>query len=488
MKTVKYIMGLLVAFSMTGCNDWFDVSPETQISSDDLYSTGDGFRMQVNGIYKSLSAQNLYGKELTWGLVDVLGQYYIKENLDQVYQDVNDRLYETSDVLSLTDGIWSGMYKVIADCNNIIEHVEKASNSIFENGEGEKCKIHGEALAMRAFIHFDLLRLFAPSPAQNENGTWIPYVKDSESVINNKMTVKQVLENVEQDLLEAHSLMVQWDSVVSYSKSWREEVIWMWVVMGGYWKSWSDESEYAEFFGHQRSRMNMVSVNALLARVYAYMGEKKKAYDVIEEMLKMGGRGEEWRFDQMDYLPAGECRLLGDVIFNLYNKQVGEYYAPYLTSEHPLYLRNITQVFPSRNQIDGRFEKLLMQIGSDYVSVKNRRTNLDVAYLPVIRKSELYYIKGEYLASVGKVDEAVELLRKVRSARGDISTDDLNTITTEAGYIQAMLADARKEFIAEGQSFYMFKRLNLPIFDGKQNIDFRNNNYLPVPKSEESAF
>lgn len=62
MKTIKYIMGLLVAFLMTGCNDWFEVSPETQISSDDLYSTGNGYRMQVNGIYKSLSAQNLYGR------------------------------------------------------------------------------------------------------------------------------------------------------------------------------------------------------------------------------------------------------------------------------------------------------------------------------------------------------------------------------------------------------------------------------------------
>lgn len=481
-------MGLLVAFSMTGCNDWFEVSPETQISSDDLYSTGNGYRMQVNGIYKSLSSESLYGKELTWGMVDVLGQYYIKQNMDQVYQNVNDRLYETSDVLSLTDRIWSGMYKVVADCNNIIEHVEKAPNSIFENGEGEKCKIHGEALAMRAFIHFDLLRLFAPSPAQNENGTWIPYVKDSESVVNNKMTVKQVLENVERDLLEAHSLMVQWDSVMTYYENLGGDVIWMWRVMSGFWSGWDDESEYAEFFGHQRSRMNMVSVNALLARVYAYMGEKKKAYDVIENTLKMGGSWEQWGFDMMDWLEQGECRLLGDVMFNLYNKQVGEYYAPYLTTERPLYLRNITQVFPDRNQIDGRFEKLLIRVGTNYASAKNRRTNSDVAYLPVIRKSELYYIKGEYLASVGRVDEAVELLRTVRSARGDIATDDLNTITTEAGYVQAMLTDARKEFIAEGQSFYMFKRLNLPVFDGNQNIDFRNNNYLPVPKSEESAF
>ena len=71
---------------------------------------------------------------------------------------------------------------------------------------------------------------------------------------------------------------------------------------------------------------------------------------------------------------------------------------------------------------------------------------------------------------------------------GDISVDDLNTVTTEMGYIEAMLTDARKEFIGEGQSFYLFKRLNLPVFDGVQNIDFRNLYTLPVPKSEEVVF
>lgn len=102
--------------------------------------------------------------------------------------------------------------------------------------------------------------------------------------------------------------------------------------------------------------------------------------------------------------------------------------------------------------------------------------------------SELYYIKGEYLASIGQISEAVDLLREIRSARGDISLDDLNMISTEAGYIQAMLTDARKEFIGEGQSFYLFKRLNLPVFDGIQNIDFRDQYALPVPKSEEVVF
>ena len=105
-----------------------------------------------------------------------------------------------------------------------------------------------------------------------------------------------------------------------------------------------------------------------------------------------------------------------------------------------------------------------------------------------MRKSELYYIKGEYLASVGQVDAAVELLRDIRSARGDISFDDLNTIYDETGYVQAMLTDARKEYIGEGQFFYLFKRLNLPVFDGVQNIDFRNQYVLPVPKSEQVIF
>ena len=230
MKTIRYIMGLFLFFTLTSCNDWFEVSPETQVSSDDLYEKGNGFRMQVNGLYKSLGSSSLYAQELTWGFLDVLGQYYIRQNLDNAYQEVNDRQYENANVLPIIDGIWSGMYKVIADCNNIIEHVDKASNSIFELGEPERLKIRGEALAVRAFVHFDLLRLFAPAPAVNENGSWIPYVTSSESVINNKLTVKQVLENVERDLLEAHTCMVPWDSAI---------VIIMTRKLSGYGISWN---------------------------------------------------------------------------------------------------------------------------------------------------------------------------------------------------------------------------------------------------------
>ncbi len=58
--------------------------------------------------------------------------------------------------------------------------------------------------------------------------------------------------------------------------------------MERFWTDWNTESEIAEFFGHQRSRMNMASIRGILARVYSYMGEKK-AYDAIEAFA-MGGK------------------------------------------------------------------------------------------------------------------------------------------------------------------------------------------------------
>lgn len=125
------------------------------MSSDDLYSTGSGYRMQLNGIYMGLSETSLYGENLSWGFMDILGQYYTEECLTDDQKDINNFLYKGNVVKGLASTIWSKMYHVIADCNDLIDHVSKESASAFEFGEIEKAKIYGEALAMRAFVHFD---------------------------------------------------------------------------------------------------------------------------------------------------------------------------------------------------------------------------------------------------------------------------------------------------------------------------------------------
>ena len=47
-----------------------------------------------------------------------------------------------------------------------------------------------------------------------------------------------------------------------------------------------------------------------------------------------------------------------------------------------------------------------------------------------------------------------------------------------------LVYDARKDFIGEGQLFFMYKRLNRPVLDGKKQIQMGNKFILPLPDIE----
>ena len=56
---------LVLPFFMSSCNGWLNVEPEDEITEEKLFTTGNGFRHALNGIYYSMESQNLYGKQLT---------------------------------------------------------------------------------------------------------------------------------------------------------------------------------------------------------------------------------------------------------------------------------------------------------------------------------------------------------------------------------------------------------------------------------------
>ena len=68
------ILSLVVA--LTACNDWLNVSPKTDMKAEDLFSTEAGFRDALIGVYALMATSNLYGKNLSYGYLDVLAQYY----------------------------------------------------------------------------------------------------------------------------------------------------------------------------------------------------------------------------------------------------------------------------------------------------------------------------------------------------------------------------------------------------------------------------
>ena len=89
-KIASLLLGACLTFSTTSCNDWLDVVPQAQVSAEKIFSTTDGYESVLYGIYISMTEANTYGCNLTFGLMDVLAQYYT------TYTNKSHLLYEAS--------------------------------------------------------------------------------------------------------------------------------------------------------------------------------------------------------------------------------------------------------------------------------------------------------------------------------------------------------------------------------------------------------
>ena len=58
------------------CTSWLDITPEAQVNDKKIFSTPQGFKDVLNGIYITASGEKLYANNLLFGFTDVLAQYY----------------------------------------------------------------------------------------------------------------------------------------------------------------------------------------------------------------------------------------------------------------------------------------------------------------------------------------------------------------------------------------------------------------------------
>ena len=75
MKRLKYILFILL-IACFSCDDFLDVKPTGEIVNNKLFETAEGFEEAIYGVYSFLAREPLYGKNMTYGLVDVVGQYF----------------------------------------------------------------------------------------------------------------------------------------------------------------------------------------------------------------------------------------------------------------------------------------------------------------------------------------------------------------------------------------------------------------------------
>ena len=168
----RYIIVCLSILFFSSCSNWLDVQPKTTVEEEEVFSREIGFKEALTGIYIKMASKDLYAKNLSYGFLDILGQRYEPSNVE-AYQDELWYTFPSTKTESYTTAIWGKMYNIIANVNNLLYYCDKKRDVFTTENYYEIIK--GEALGLRAFLHFDLLRMYGPIYEQNPTSKRIAY-------------------------------------------------------------------------------------------------------------------------------------------------------------------------------------------------------------------------------------------------------------------------------------------------------------------------
>ena len=455
-----------IGVSLVSCEDWLDVRPKSEILTDMHFEEENGFRDQLAGVYTAMTETSMYGRSLSFGLMSVLSQDYDLKS-ESTYRYAAEYNYEETGTKGMIDNIWSSAYNCIANLNIMLKYIDNDPN-IFTDNNYKMYK--GEILGLRAFLHLEMLRIFSPSPKANGNAMAVPYVTQYDKVVTKQKTVNETMNLIIADLLEAEKLLKESDTFLN------EEL--------NYTVRWD-----------RRYYFNYYAVLGTLARAYMYKGDHTNALTYANMIIE---EGEDYNSDfswtsndtmeskyenQVNRLFSGEC------LFYLNVKDFNDIVKYHFTSS----ASNDTFT-PSETKAEQIFEKGL-GLGNDYRLHKNFQYDGADKYLwkyhqyeggacndivPVLRKSESYYIAAEILKE-SNPERATELLNLVREAR-NLEFAPLSDLSAEQ--IQEEVAkEYRKEFLAEGQMFFYYKRLDASRIEGA-GVNAQSIYVLPMPDNE----
>jgi hypothetical protein len=459
MYKIFLLCGLL---AFTSCNKWLDVKPKTQVASDDAFSDEQGFKDALTGAYENMTKPESYGRELSYGMIDVLAQNYTGFNtLNEYYQDSKyNYLYAATK--GRIDNIWKTNYTTIANINNLIDNIEKASKNLFTGSDYQV--IRGEAYGLRAFNHFDLLRLYAPSyAAGGADQKGIPYRAALSTENIKSSTVSEVVAKIIADLLVASDMLKTVDPLVPSNG--------IPATSGGYLRD-------------RRYRFNYYAVRALLARVYLYSGDKTKALECAKEVID----GNAFPATNVSTILNGDRILSGEVIFNLNINTLQTSWNTDFSTEilSGLFLTDDqwNQVYEVDNGGSADYRYLYQtelqndDFGTRFcIKLRPSTNNNATNRLVLMRVSEMYDIAAE---CSGDPNTALGYLNAMRKRR---NLQDLDASLSASEIQDEIFKEYQKEFICEGQLFYYYKRMNLP------NIQFTqtpaNNTVYVLPKPDD---
>ncbi|MFI3265549.1 MAG: RagB/SusD family nutrient uptake outer membrane protein [Rikenellaceae bacterium] len=476
MKTIKKLLVVAMLLPLLSACSWLDVDSDTYILEEDLFSTEDGYFSALNGIYLLLSDDVLYAQNLTKGIPTILSGFYssLTFSKNTGYYEISSGELDAANTETLTGNVWSAAYTAIANCNNLINYTEEAATDMFSSCAREM--ILGEALAIRAFLHFEMLTLFAPAIGEDgADDKRIPYVDDYPIHQPEYKTAQEVLDLVIADFVEAREYLKELDVELNPSNMTSANLFNNFMIS-------SDQLAYSIRGTH----LNYFATSVLLCRAYMYNGDYASAKAIAQELYEYGPDGSGTQLFSFTDVTAFELKHEEDVLFATYNTNMMDSYVnTYLAYSHTLNSTNIPALFSGQTDYDIRYSKLISVVEPTYswedpyyfskrwrLGTEDEDTSgFDYSLSPIVRFSEVYHMLAECYARENLLDDAMTILNQMRQNRGKFytGTDEFGAVisrpymplvgaTTMEEAISEITKEYARESLDEGRAFWMYKR------------------------------
>ncbi|MCM4161037.1 RagB/SusD family nutrient uptake outer membrane protein [Antarcticibacterium flavum] len=457
-RTFKYLLLFVLSIgTLTSCSEE-DLEPtlaqsksiETSINSlNDLEAL-------LIGAMERMSTTAYYNRD-----VIILGEVFS----DNATSNANSNRFVVEAQMDLNaqsaiaSSLWSQIYGVIASANIIIGA---------EGIEGDEARINhikGQAYAIRALAHFDLVKFYGQQHVNNGglSASGVPYVtafRDNDNLFPSRNTVQEVKDLAYADLERAQDLMSE--SLNDVSKEFITT-----------YAAYAIEARIANYFGDHPRALNAAET-VINSGNYTIASEG-------EFLSNFRSRGSANSIFEIANTPTDNAGING--LANIY--QVGSYGdVVALPNLAAIYdegdVRGVSPYDPTAgvqpSTVIGVSENgTLRNVG------KYPRTAPFEDNVPVIRYEEIVLIYAEALMETGGADALTWLNRIPENRGGD---------TYDAATFENILLERRKELAFEGFRFHDLARAGMDIqsvdvIQLHNGVDYGAYNFaLPIPTSE----
>lgn len=409
---MKYIYRICIISTIVffgACADELELSPAQALSTDEALADLDGMQTALFGAYDGMQRVGYYGRNFL--VIPEIEANLVYLTIANSNRFVSEYTYQWTPSNGNITGIWNLGYNTILRANNVINNIDE-----IEGEAGRKSQIKGEALAIRALVHFDLVRFFAK---QYTNGSpssdlGVPIVLLSEIAEPTRNTVEEVYNQIIIDLNEARSLL-------------------------------GNESIF---------RFSPDAVDALLARVHLYKGDYAAAEAAASSIISSGRYALSSDVVSMFSAPGSSEEIFTlsfEAAENNGSDNLGGIYNPDTYGD----IRVATDLLDLYEDGDTRLAFIYLNTNNEFYTSKFLSQD-GVAGLhspKILRLAEMYLIRAEARLQSGNATGALADLNTLRATRNASALTSVNLAT--------VIAERQRELAFEGHTLFDYWRNGL---------------------------